>query len=310
MTTNRARSAPVVESTHELVGSTPVVRLRRVAPEGGAAIYAKAEHLNPSGSSMDRVAGALLDAAPTRGLTAGQPLVIASSGDLGIALALMTITRGHRLTVVMPDDASVERRQLLRACGVDVVLTDAEAGIAGARARAARIAEGDAYPLDAYTASEVPDVHAETTGRELIEALGAIDAFVCAVGTGGTLRGVARALREAGRTPAIVAVEPEASPVLSGGAPGPTRLVGVGSGFVPPHYDAATVDRVIAVSDRAAYEMKVRLAREEGLLVGLSAGANLVAACAVAEELGPEAIVATVLPDTGERYFSLDGALR
>ncbi len=309
--TIRPRAAPPLESILEAVGATPVVRLGRVADRAGADVYAKLESLNPAGSVKDRIAVAMIAAAERDGrLLPGARVVEPTSGNTGLGLALACAVKGYRLTLVMPDSTALEHRQAVEAYGAEIVLTPAEEGMTPAveRARAIARAEGAFLPQQFENPAN-PAAHRDTTGPELVEAfraLGALpDAFVAGVGTGGTLTGVSGVLRRARPGVLVVAVEPAASAVLSGGPAGPTRIQGIGAGFVPAVLDRAAYDRVVAVTDEDAWAMKVRLAREEGLLVGVSSGAAVVAALAVARELGRGKLVATVLADTGERYFSM-----
>jgi len=307
-------AAPVVDSVLALIGHTPLVRLNRVVPEGAATVWGKAEHLNPGGSVKDRICLAMLDRAEAEGdLAPGAAVVEPTSGNTGVGLALVSAVRGYRLTLTMPASMSLERRQLLEAYGAQVVLTAPEEVMQGAIAEARRrVAEDGAFMAQQFDNPANPEVHAETTAREILEAFAADgspdgpDAFVAAVGTGGTISGVGRVLKDRRRDTRIVAVEPAASPVLAGGEPGPTKIQGIGAGFVPGNYDPSVVDEILALSDRDAWEMKNRLARDEGILVGISAGANVAAAIRVAERLGPGHEVVTILCDTGERYFSLD----
>lgn len=303
-------TAPVVDSVLELIGRTPVVRLRRISPEGGATVWAKCEHLNPGGSVKDRICLAMIEGAERHEqLQPGQTVVEPTSGNTGIGLALVCGVKNHPLVLTMPASMSLERRQLLQAYGAELVLTEPEQAMEGALAAASRVVEErGAYLPQQFDNPDNPLAHHDTTARELLEAFGddSIDALVAAVGTGGTVSGVGRALRERGRTTRVVAVEPESSPVLAGGRPGPSKIQGLNAGFVPKNYDSSVVDEIRHVSDRDAYEMKNRLAREEGLLVGISAGANVFAAVQLATELGPGKNIVTILCDTGERYFSLD----
>ncbi len=303
-------SAPVVERVISLIGRTPVVRLRNVT-EGGAAVWAKCEQLNPGGSVKDRICLSMIERARDEGrLAPGQTVVEPTSGNTGIGLALVCAVLGHPLVLTMPRSMSLERRQLLEAYGAEIVLTDPERVMDGAIEAAERIAEErGAFMPQQFENPANPEAHERTTARELLEAFEAddarIDAFVASVGTGGTVSGVGRALKARLPGVRVYAVEPEASPVLAGGEPGPSKIQGLNAGFVPRNYDASVVDALLHVSDRDAWEMKMRLAREEGLLVGISAGANVVAACRVARQLGEDDNVVTVLCDTGERYFSL-----
>jgi cysteine synthase A len=306
----RPRAAPPLESILDAVGGTPVVRLRRVVSAGGAAVYAKLESFNPGGSVKDRIAVSMIEAAERSGrLRPGGRVVEATSGNTGLGLALVCAVKGYRLTLVLPDSTSIEHRQALEAYGAELVLTPAEEAMAPSVARAQELAlrEGGVL-VEQFANPANPQAHREHTGRELLEQLraaGALpDALVLGVGTGGTLTGVAEVLRRERPGVLVVAVEPAACAVLSGGPPGPTRIQGLGAGFVPEVLDRAAYDRVIAVTDEDAWAMKTRLAREEGLLVGVSSGAAAVAALDVAGALGPGKVVATVFPDTGERYFS------
>ncbi len=309
----RPRAAPPIESILEAIGGTPVVRLSRVVGPGSAAVFAKLEAMNPGGSVKDRIAVSMIEAAERDGrLPSGGRVVEPTSGNTGIGLALVCAVKGYALTLVMPDSTSLEHRQSLESYGAELVLTPAEDAMPASVERAREIArETGALLLDQFANPANPAAHREGTARELaasFSALGAApDALVVGVGTGGTLSGVYQALREAWPSTLFVAVEPSASAVLSGGAAGPTRIQGLGAGFVPAVLDRRACARVVAVSDEAAWEMKVRLAREEGILAGVSSGAAAVAAAAIARELGPGKTVATVFPDTGERYFSVAG---
>jgi cysteine synthase A len=306
----RVRAAPPLESILDAIGGTPMVRLARVA-RGGAAVYAKLESFNPGGSVKDRIARAMIEAAERDGrLAPGGRVVEPTSGNTGVGLALACAVKGYPLTLVMPDSTSLEHRQVLEAYGAELVLTPAEDGMPASVARARELAarEGAFLPQQFENPAN-PAAHREGTARELVAAFEALpawpDAFVAGVGTGGTLSGVAPAIRAGGREVLVVAVEPASCAVLSGGSPGTTRIQGLGAGFVPAVLDRSAYDRVETVSDESAWEMKVRLAREEGILAGVSSGAAAVAALRIARELGPGRIVVTVFPDTGERYFSI-----
>jgi cysteine synthase A len=305
--------APVVDNVLALIGRTPLIRLRRVVPEGAATVWGKAEYLNPGGSVKDRICLAMLDQAEAEGrLEAGATVVEPTSGNTGVGLALVSAVRGYQLTLTMPASMSLERRQLLQAYGAEVVLTEPERVMEGAIAEARRRVDTEgAFMPQQFDNPANPTAHAEGTAQEILDAFEADgapgpDAFVAAVGTGGTISGVGRVLKARRPDARLVAVEPAASPVLAGGAPGPTKIQGIGAGFVPRNYDPEVVDQLLQVDDRDAWEMKNRLAREEGILVGISAGANVAAAIRVATELGAGHDVVTILCDTGERYFSLD----
>jgi cysteine synthase A len=307
----RARAAPPIESILEAVGGTPAVRLRRVAGPGVAAVYAKLESFNPGGSVKDRIAVSMIEAAERDGrLAAGGRVVEPTSGNTGVGLALVCAVKGYRLTLVMPDSTSLEHRQTLEAYGAEIVLTPAEDGMPPTVARAREIAAREgAVLLQQFENPANPAAHRDGTAPEIVAAFraaGALpDAFVAGVGTGGTITGVAEVLRRERPDVTIVAVEPLSCAVLSGGPPGPTRIQGLGAGFVPAVLDRGAYDRVETVSDDEAWAMRLRLAREEGLLVGVSSGAAAVAALRVAAELGTGRTVLTVFPDTGERYFSM-----
>ncbi|MCA9533301.1 MAG: cysteine synthase A [Myxococcales bacterium] len=301
--------APVVSSVLELIGNTPVVRLRRIVQEGSADVWVKCEHLNPGGSVKDRICLAMIEAAERDGtLKPGMTVVEPTSGNTGIGLAIVCRKKGYKLVLTMPASMSLERRELLKSYGVEIVLTEPERVMDGALEAAQRIAqERGAFMPQQFENSANPTVHSGTTAHEILTAFDGLrlDAVVAAVGTGGTVTGVGRALRAARPDIQVVAVEPAASPVLGGGQPGPSKIQGLNAGFVPKNYDASVVTQLRTVEDVDAWNMKLRLSREEGLLVGISAGANVAVACDVAREVGPGGNVVTFLCDTGERYFSL-----
>jgi len=302
-------SAPVVDSVLELVGETPVVRLRHLSPEGGATVWGKCEHLNPGGSVKDRICLAMIEAAEREGrLRSGDTIVEPTSGNTGIGLALVCARKGYKLILTMPASMSLERRALLEAYGVEIVLTEPDRAMEGAIETARRIVEErSAFMPEQFSNPANPGVHRLTTAAELLGAFegDSIDVLVAAVGTGGTVSGVGAVLKAHDSRTRVIAVEPAASPVLLGGPPGPTKIQGLNAGFIPDNYDGAIVDDVIGVSDSDAWDTKLALAKQEGLLVGISAGANVWAAIRVARELQPEQNVVTILCDTGERYFSL-----
>ncbi len=300
------RGGLVATNALDLVGGTPLCRLGRVSPEGGATIWGKLESQNPTGSVKDRAAlGMVLRGERDGVLGPGATIVEATSGNTGISLAMIAAVRGYRCVVVMPEDMSLERRYILRAYGAEIVLTRAALGMAGAveTARALAAKTPGAWMSHQFENPANPDAHAEATGLEILEQTGGeIGAFVAGVGTGGTLTGVGRVLREAlSDRVRIVAVEPSASAVLSGKPPGPHGIQGIGAGFVPPLLDRSLFDEIVTVADTAAERMARRIAREEGLLVGPSAGANVHAAAEIARRVrGP---VVTILCDAGERYL-------
>lgn len=305
------RHPRVYGSVLELVGDTPLVEIGLDRAPVRAAIWAKWEAQNPGGSVKDRICLAMIEAAERDGTLGPAGVVVEpTSGNTGIGLALVCARRGYRCVLTMPASMSLERRALLKALGAEVELTPAEAQLAGAIERAREIAASTpgAFVPHQFDNPENPKVHFLTTAREIFAAMGdvEVDAFVAGVGTGGTVSGVGRALREKYPNCRIVAVEPDSCATISRGERGPTKIQGLAAGFVPKNYNPSSVTEVRTVSDRAAYETTRRLAREAGLLVGISSGAAVSVALQVARELGPGKNVVTLLPDTGERYFSLD----
>ena len=301
----------IYDDITQTVGNTPLVRVRRLAAGCGAQIVAKLESLNPMSSVKDRIGLAMIDAAERDGRLDKDTLIVEpTSGNTGIALAFVCAARGYRLVLTMPESMSVERRLLLKALGAELVLTPASAGMVGAFAEAERIAAAadKAWVPQQFANPANPEVHRKTTAEEIWrDTEGGVDALVSGVGTGGTITGVASVLK--GRKPSFraIAVEPSASPVLSGGAKGPHKIQGIGAGFVPEVLDMDLVDEVLQVADGDAMEMARRAAREEGLLVGISSGAALHAAIEVGRRKEYEGkLIVVVLPSSGERYLSTD----
>ncbi len=297
----------VADDALGLIAGTPLVKLGRLSPAGGATVWAKCEFMNPAGSVKDRPALAMILAAERDGrLPAGSTIVEATSGNTGISLAMIAGVRGHRCILVMPEDMSMERRYILRAYGADIELTPAQRGMAGAveRARAIVADTAGAFMPSQFENQANPESHAQGTALEIIEQLdGAVAAFVAGVGTGGTLTGVGRALKsKLSPEVRVVAVEPQSSPVLSGGRPGLHGIQGLGAGFVPSILDRSVIDQIIQVSDVAAERSARAIAHTVGLLVGPSAGANVHAALEVASTM-PSGNVVTILCDSGERYL-------
>jgi cysteine synthase A len=301
---------PIIDSMTDLVGGTPLVRLNRLAEGTGATILGKLESANPAGSVKDRIGLAMVEAAERDGtLTPGESVIVEpTSGNTGIALAFVCAARGYKCILTMPESMSMERRALLKAYGAELVLTPATEGMRGAIARAQEIAaetKGGFIPQQFENPAN-PDVHERTTAEEIwADTDGEVDIFVAGVGTGGSITGVGHVLKQRKPGVQIVAVEPVDSPVLSGGDPAPHRIQGIGAGFVPGVLDTAVYDEIIQVSAEDAFETSRRLASEEGVLTGISAGANAWAARELASrpENGGKVIV-TIICDTGERYLS------
>ncbi|MBY0279675.1 cysteine synthase A [Candidatus Binatia bacterium] len=303
------RPNAVAQSPLELIGNTPVVRLNRVAPEGAGQVWAKLELANLGGSVKDRICLAMIEDAERSGrLKPGDVVVEPTSGNTGIGLALVCAVKGYRLILTMPDTMSDERRSLLRGYGAELELTPDTKGMHAAVERAEEIArhEPRAFLPQQFRNPANPDAHRRTTAVEILEQFPRIDAFVAGVGTGGTITGVGGVLHRERPGCRVVAVEPARSAVLSGGKPGYHKIQGIGAGFVPDNLDPHAYDQVVAVEDDEAADYARRLAREEGLLVGISSGANCAAAVRIARELTPEHVVVTVFCDTGERYLTTD----
>ncbi len=294
----------------ELIGRTPLVRLNRLSPPGGATIYGKVEFFNPGGSVKDRICLNMINEAERLGaLKPGGTIVEPTSGNTGIGLALVAAVRGYKLILVMPESMSMERASLLSSYGAQLVLTPAWEGMKGSiRESESIIAQNPSYFMpDQFSNPANPAMHKKTTAVEILESLdGKIDAFVAAVGTGGTITGCGELFKERNPSVIVIAVEPAGSPVLSGGEPGPHKIQGIGAGFIPKVLNRAILDRVMTVTDDEAYQTAKQLSKKEGLLVGISAGANVFTAQKVAQELGPGKNVVTILCDTGERYISIE----
>jgi cysteine synthase A len=286
-----------------------MVRLNRVVPQGSAEIVGKMESLNPGGSVKDRIALAMIEAAEGDGrLKAGDTIVEPTSGNTGIGLAMVAAVKGYKLIVTMPEDMSLARRDLLARYGAQVVLTPAIEGMTGAVYAAQElVGQPEHIMLQQFENPANPEIHRQTTAKEILEATeGRIDAFVAGVGTGGTITGVGEVLRQKLPDLNITAVEPERSPVLAGGRAGVHAIQGIGASFVPGILNREIYNDIIAISDQDAIDMSRRLCAEEGLLVGISAGANVVASIQVAKQLGEGKRVVTVLCDTGERYLQME----
>ncbi|MBI3323292.1 MAG: cysteine synthase A [Candidatus Omnitrophica bacterium] len=303
-------SRRVAKSVLDLIGDTPMVELTKVTTPQMARVVGKMESLNPGGSVKDRIALAMIEDAEKRGLLKpGGTIVEPTSGNTGIGLAMISAFKGYRLILALPEGMSTERVSLLERYGAEVVMTSALDGMAGAVKKAKEIlakTPGAFMPLQ-FSNPANPRIHRQTTAQEILAATdGEIDAFVAGVGTGGTITGVGDVLKKRNSAVRVVAVEPAASAVLSGKPAGQHRIQGIGAGFVPEVLDRSVVDEVMTVEDMDAYNMARTLAKKEGVLVGISAGANVFASLQVAGQLGPGKTVVTILCDTGERYLSLD----
>jgi cysteine synthase A len=303
--------AKLAQNITELIGGTPLVRLNRVVPEDSAEIYVKLEYQNPGASVKDRIALSMVEEAEKEGkLKPGDTIIEPTSGNTGIGLAMVAAAKGYKAILVMPETMSMERRNLLRAYGAQLVLTPGPEGMKGAIKRAEELlAENPNYfmPQQFKNKANVK-VHRETTGPEIVEAIkshdGKLDAFVAGIGTGGTITGAGSVLREHFPNIQIFAVEPAASPVLSGGKPGPHKIQGIGAGFVPDILDTSIYNEVITVENDDAFATARKVAREEGILGGISSGAAIFAALQVAKRLGKGKRVVAVVPSNGERYLS------
>ncbi len=293
----------------DLIGCTPMVKLAKLSPRSGATILAKVESLNPAGSVKDRIAWSMIEEAEQQGrIGPGATIVEPTSGNTGIGLAMVAAVKGYRLILTMPDDMSLERRTLLQRFGAEVILTPAIEGMTGAVFAAEELCRENPHYFmpQQFLNPANPEVHRQTTAQEILEVTGGrIDAFVAGVGTGGTITGVGEILKAKIPGVKVIAVEPAKSPVLQGGKARPHGIQGIGASFIPGVLNMEVLDEIIAVSDEDAHKMTARLTREEGLLVGVSAGANVFAAVRVANELESGKIVVTILPDTGERYLSV-----
>ncbi len=299
----------IVQTIAQTIGSTPIVKLQRMAQGLHAEILAKLEFFNPCGSVKDRLGKALIEDGERRGLITKDTLIVEpTSGNTGIALAFVCALKGYRLCLTMPETMSEERRKLLKHFGARLELTPGEKGMAGAVEKAkSMVAEmKDAFMPDQFANPANPDIHRRTTAAEILVATkGRVDILVCGVGTGGTISGVSQVLKRVNPSMKTVAVEPSASPVLSGGRPGPHKIQGIGAGFIPDALDRSVIDEVIGVTDEEALETARDLARFEGILCGISSGASVAAARAIAlRETSKGLRILTLLPSTGERYLS------
>lgn len=297
----------VAQNVAELIGNTPIVKLNRTADPEGAEIYLKLEFMNPGSSVKDRIALAMIEAAEEEGLLKdGDTIIEPTSGNTGIGLALVAAVKGYKAVLVMPDTMSMERRNLLRAYGAELVLTPGAEGMKGAIAKATELQKEHGYFMpQQFNNAANPAVHARTTGKEIVEQMGdQLDAFISGIGTGGTITGAGKVLKKQYKDIKIYAVEPADSAILSGGKPGPHKIQGIGAGFVPEVLDTDVYDEVITVTNDQAYDTAREAARKDGVLGGVSSGAAIFAAKQVAKKLGKGKKVLAVLPSNGERYLS------
>ncbi|HDR8071661.1 cysteine synthase A [Bacillus cereus] len=297
----------VAQSVSELIGKTPIVKLNRIVESDSADIYLKLEFMNPGSSVKDRIALAMIEDAEKKGLLKeGDTIIEPTSGNTGIGLAMVAAAKGYNAILVMPETMSIERRNLLRAYGAELVLTPGPEGMGGAIRKATELAKEHGYFIpQQFKNQSNPEIHRLTTGPEIIEQMGdQLDAFIAGIGTGGTITGAGEVLKEAYKDIKIYAVEPADSPVLSGGKPGPHKIQGIGAGFVPETLDVEVYDEIIQVKTEQAFEYARRVAKEEGILVGISSGAVIYAATEVAKKLGKEKKVLVIIPSNGERYLS------
>ena len=307
-------SKKIYNNAIDLIGSTPMVRINKIPSLTGGNVYAKMELFNPGGSIKDRICLSMIEAAEKAGrLHPGDTIIEPTSGNTGIGLALVAAVKGYKAILVMPESMSTERFGLLSSFGAEVVLTSAIDGMKGSIIEAERLLkENPGYFMpDQFSNPANPEAHRKTTGPEIWDEMnGEVDAFVAAVGTGGTITGVGEVLKQRNKNIRIVAVEPASSPVISGGSPGPHKIQGIGAGFIPSVLNRDIIDEIIPVTDDEAFETAKLLSKEEGLMVGISSGANVFAAMKVAKKLGAGKNVVTVLCDTGERYISIEKYFR
>ncbi|MBO9598570.1 MAG: cysteine synthase A [Cohnella sp.] len=304
--------AKIVQNVTQLIGDTPLVKLNRIVPEGSAEIYVKLEYQNPGSSVKDRIAISMIEVAEQQGIIKpGESTIVEpTSGNTGIGLAMVAAAKGYRAILVMPETMSLERRNLLRAYGAELVLTPGSEGMNGAVKKAEEIVrENPSYFLPQQFKNQANvKVHRETTGPEIVEAInsldGKLDAFVAGIGTGGTISGAGEVLKKNFPNIQVVAVEPAASPLLSGGGPGPHKIQGIGANFIPEILNREVYDRVVTIENDEAFETARTVAKKEGLLVGISSGAAIFAALKIAKELGAGKRVVAIVPSNGERYLS------
>ena len=300
----------VANSVLELIGNTPMVKLNRIVSSNSASIYGKLEFFNPGGSVKDRICLSMIeDAEKKELLKTGSTIIEPTSGNTGIGLAMISAVKKYKCILTMPETMSRERIYILKSYGAEVVLTPGADGMAGAIRKAEELLKDipNSFMPQQFKNKANPEIHRRTTAKEILSATGGgLDAFVAGVGTGGTITGVGEVLKEHNPRIKVVAVEPSASAVLSGKQPGPHKIQGIGAGFIPEVLNRDVIDEVITVDDNDAFATSKRLAGEEGLFVGISAGAAVWASLKVARDLGKDKVVVVILPDTGERYLSIE----
>lgn len=297
----------IANSITELIGQTPIVKLNGLGDDQSADVYLKLEYMNPGSSVKDRIALAMIEDAEEKGALKQRDTIIEpTSGNTGIGLAMVAAAKGYKAILVMPETMSMERRNLLRAYGAELVLTPGPEGMGGAIRKAEELAKEKGYFMPQQFENEAnPSIHERTTGPEIVEQMGdQLDAFISGIGTGGTISGAGKVLREKYKNIKIIAVEPTDSPVLSGGKPGPHKIQGIGAGFVPGVLDTDVYDEIIKVENEQAFDYARRAAKEAGILGGISSGAAIYAALETAKKLGKGKKVLAVIPSNGERYLS------
>jgi len=301
----------IARDVSELIGNTPMVKLNHVVEAGMADILAKLENFNPGGSVKDRICLAMIEEAEKKGLLKkGATIIEPTSGNTGIGLSMIAATKGYKCVLTMPETMSLERIYILKSYGAEIILTPGTEGMTGAIKKAEQLLKKtpNGFMPQQFKNPANPEVHRKTTAKEILQVIDAtkIDVFLAGVGTGGTITGVGEVLKKGNPNVTVIAVEPKASAVLSGNPPGPHKIQGIGAGFIPDVLNRKIIDRIIQVDDDEAFKTSRRLAREEGLFVGISAGAAAWASLKVAKELGKGKTIVTVFPDTGERYFSME----
>lgn len=292
----------------DMIGQTPIIKLNKLVNKDMAEVYVKLERYNPGGSVKDRAALGMIEKAEKMGLLkSGDVIVEPTSGNTGIALAMIGRSKGYKVIIVMPDTMSVERRNIIKAYGAELVLTEGTKGMKGAIEMALDLAKNNEnyFVPQQFENTANAEKHYESTAEEILNDIPDLDAFVAGVGTGGTISGVGKKLKEKISNIEIIAVEPFNSPVLSGGSPSPHKIQGIGAGFVPKIYDGEIIDSIMTVKDEDAFNTAKLMASEEGFLVGISSGANIYAALEIAKKLGPDYKILTIAPDSGEKYFSM-----